>query len=91
MDEFQDLPILDNITNIDVARIKRLKIKGHYWSLYDEFEKLRLKFFYEKTLTPQEAVRFITLLKYHKENGHSEAFKLNCEYLYKQYCEKYDL
>ncbi len=82
---------LENLVSIDLARIKRLKMKGHYNSLVDEYEKLRLKFHYEKALLPVEVIRFITLCKFFMENGHSESFKLSCKYLYERYMGQFGL
>ena len=82
---------LENLVSIDLARIKRMKMRGHYYSLVDEYEKLRLKFHYEKEMDKVEVIRFITLCKFFMENGHSEAFKLSCKYLFEKYMGRFGL
>jgi len=90
-DDIKDNP-LENLTTLDAARIKRLKIKGNYYSLVDEFEQLRLKFNYEPSkMEKNEAIRFITLCKFFIESGHSESFKLHCKYIYEKYIGKFGL
>jgi hypothetical protein len=85
-DDFDDIDDLelDNITSIDEARLRKLKHKGNYYTMLERFELLRIKFIYD-TLDKEEAVNFVTLLKYFKEFGHSESFRLSCFYLYKKY------
>lgn len=83
---------LTNLSEIDAARIKRLKVKGHYVTLIDEYEQLRLKFMYEPSaMRQQEAIRFVTLCKFFMENGHSDSFKLHCKYIYERYIGKFGL
>lgn len=82
---------LDNITNIDDARVRRLKERGHMSSLLEEYEKLRLKFFYDQNMDKIEAMRLVTLCKYFIENGPSESFRLSCKYFYEKYCKPYGL
>jgi hypothetical protein len=81
----------NNLRSLDAARVKRLQMKGHMGMLIDDFEKLRLKFYYDKLTDKAEVLRFITLLKYFKENGPTEAFRLSCEYMYDRYCAKWGL
>lgn len=87
-DELQE--IIDNVINIDEGRIKRLKERGHYLTLLEQFDVLRVKFIYDN-LTKEEARNFVTLCKYFKDNGHSESLKLTCHYIYKRYMEKQGL
>lgn len=82
--------ILQNVTNIDQGRIKRLKERGHYFTLLEQFDVLRVKFAYDD-LSKDEARNFVTLCKYFKDNGHSEALRLSCHYLFKKYIEKQGL
>lgn len=82
--------ITTNVINIDNGRIKRLKERGHYFSLLEEFDVLRIKFIYDN-LDENEARSFVTLCKYFKENGHSESLRLTCQYIYKRYMEKQGL
>lgn len=91
----EDLPeelqsIVDNVVNIDEGRIKRLKERGHYFTLLEQFDVLRVKFIYD-SLTEDEARSFVTLCKYFKENGHSESLRLTCYYIHKRYIEKQGL
>lgn len=79
-----------NITSLDKGRIKRLKERGHYFSMLEKFDVLQVKFIYD-TLTKEEAINFITYCKYFMENGHSEAFRLRCYYIHKKYMEKQGL
>lgn len=78
-------------SHIDLARIKRMKVRGHQWSMLEEFEILRVKFIYGKLEDKQETTRFVTLIKYFMENGPSEAMRLNCKLMYEKYIEKYGL
>jgi hypothetical protein len=87
-DELQEL--INNVINIDEGRIKRLKERGHYLTLLEQFDVLRVKFIYDQ-LTKEEARNFVTLCKYFKDNGHSESLKLTCHYLYKKYMERQGL
>lgn len=82
--------ILNNVTNIDDGRIKRLADKGHYGSLLERFDILRIKFIYDD-LQKDEAIQFITLCKYFTKNGHSESLRLNCHYMCKKYIQKQGL
>ena len=86
--ELQD--IISNITNIDEGRIKRLADKGHYFSLLEAFDILRIKFIYDD-LNKEEAIRFITLCKYFIKNAHSESLRLTCFYMHKKYMQKQGL
>lgn len=87
-EELQD--IIDNVVNIDEARIQRLKERGHYFTLLEQFDVLRVKFIYD-SLDEDEARSFVTLCKYFKENGHSESLRLTCFYIFKRYMEKQGL
>lgn len=78
----------DNIRSLSDKRIERLKSKGSYWGLLDEYEILRLKFYYEPEMSKREALRFIELCKYFMQNGHSESFKLSCKYMYDKFMAK---
>lgn len=80
----------DNIVDMDDLRVKRLTNRGHYISLLEQFDLLRVKFMYDQ-LSKQEALRFVTLCKYFMEHGHSESLKLTCKYIYKRYMESYGL
>lgn len=82
--------ILNNVINIDEGRVKRLKERGHYFTMLEQFDVLRVKFIYD-TLDADEARNFITLCKYFKESGHSESLRLTCHYIYKKYIEKQGL
>ena len=88
-DKKQELP--SNLTHIDSARVKRLKERGHMMTMLEEFEVLRLKFFYDKLTDKQEATRFITLVKYFMENGPTEAMRLSCKLMYEKYIAKHGL
>jgi len=77
---------IDNVTDIDDGRIRRLRENGNYISMLERFDLLRVKFIYD-TLDKEEATNFVTLVKYFKENGHSEALKLTCFYIHKKYIE----
>lgn len=83
--------IIGTINHIDEARVKRLKTRGHMMSLIEEFETLRVKFFYDKLTDKQEATRFITLVKYFMENGPTEPMRLSCKLMYEKYIEKHGL
>jgi len=89
-DEHELQEILSNITNIDEGRLKRLAEKGHYFSLLERFDVLRIKFVYDD-LNKEEAIKFITLCKYFIKNGHSESIRLSCHYMYKKYMQKQGL
>lgn len=82
--------IIENVINIDEGRVKRLKERGHYFTLLEQFDVLRVKFIYDE-LDKDEARNFVTLCKYFKENGHSESLRLTCHYIYKKYIEKQGL
>lgn len=81
----------DKITSIDSKRIDRLMERGHYISMAEEFEVLRLKLLYDDELDQREAIRLVTLCKYFMEYGHSEPFKLSAKYLYERFMEPFDL
>lgn len=77
----------NKVKNIDDARLKRLAKKGHYVSLIEEFELLRIKLSYD-TLDKKEAIRFITLTRFLMLNGHSESVRLTCKYLYERFSKE---
>lgn len=79
------------LNHIDEARVKKMKNKGHTMSMLEEFEVLRVKFFYDKLTDRQEATRFVTLVKYFMVNGPSEAMRLSCRLMYEKYMEKQGL
>ena len=79
------------VTHIDEARLKRMKTRGHMMTMLDEFECLRVKFFYDKLHDQKDATRFITLTKYFMENGPTEAMRLSCKLLYEKYMQKQGL
>lgn len=79
---------LASVSHIDTAKVKRLKERGHLMSMYEEFEVLRIKFMYDKLTEKQDAIRFVTLLKYFAENGPSEAMRLSCTYMLEKHVKK---
>jgi len=89
-DKKEEVPPLPP-THIDQARVKRMKVRGHMMTMLDEYECLRLKFFYDKLHDRQEATRFVTLTKYFMENGPTEAMRLSCKLMYEKYMEKQKL
>jgi len=76
---------LDNVFNIEEARIKKLKIKGHLPTMVEEFEILRTKMMYNQDMTKEEAIKLVTLTKYFMENGPTEPFRYSCKMLYEKY------
>ena len=80
MSEKKEIPI----SNIEDAIIKKMHVKGHYPSMLERFDILRIKFIYDK-LDSEEAKEFILLIKYLKLYGHSESIKLTCHYLWEKY------
>jgi hypothetical protein len=76
----------NNVVELDESRIKRLTTKGHYVSMLEQFDILRIKFLYDQ-LEKEEAIKFITLCKYFMRYGHNESIRLNCHYIYKKYIE----
>ena len=87
-DETQDKK---NLRSLDAARIKKLQVTGHLGMLLDEFEKLRLKFYYDKLTERVEVLRFITLLKFMMINGPTESYRLSCSYMHEKYVSKWGL
>ena len=81
----------DKVTSIDSKRVDRLVDRGHYMSIVEEFEVLRLKLLYDDKLEKQEAIRLVTLCKYIMKYGHSEPFKMSAKYLYERFMEPFDL
>lgn len=82
---------IDNLINIDKAKIQRLKQRGHQTSMLEEFEILRLKLLYDQEMDKKEATRLVLLTKYFMENGPSEAFRLSCKLMYDKYMLPYGL
>jgi hypothetical protein len=82
--------VLNNVISIDEGRIKRLADKGHYLSILEKFDILRIKFLYND-LQKEEAIQFVTLCKYFKKHGHSESLKLSCHYMYERYMKNQGL
>jgi hypothetical protein len=82
--------LLSNVVSIDEGRIKKLVDKGHYISLLERFDVLRIKFVYDD-LQREEAINFITLCKYFIKHGHTESLRLSCSYMYKKYMQKQGL
>ena len=80
----------DNTYSLDEAKLKKMHMRGHYNSMLEDFDKLLIKLSYD-TLTKEEALKFVTYIKYFKQYGHSEAMRLRCDYLYKKYVEKFNL
>lgn len=91
MDEPKKDETVATVNHIDEARIKKMKVKGHMMSMIEEFEVLKLKFFYDKLTDKAEATRFVTLVKYFMENGPTEPFRLSCRLMYEKYMEKQGL
>jgi hypothetical protein len=83
--------IFSNIINIDQGRIKKLAEKGHYNSLLEKFDILRIKFVHDDLTDKEEAIKFVTLCKYFIKNGHSESLRLSCHYMYEKYMKKQGL
>ena len=83
--------VLADVTHIDTLRIDKMRERGHLPSMYEEFEILRIKFMYDKLTDPQEAIKFVTLLKYFAQNGPSEAMRLSCTYMLERYVKKFEL
>lgn len=79
------------ITFLDDKRVDHLTTKGHYLTMIEDFETLRLKLIYDDELSKKEAIRLVTLTKYFLRYGHSEAFKLSCKYLYERFMEPFGL
>jgi hypothetical protein len=83
--------LLNNVVSIDDGRLKRLADRGHYNSLLEKFDILRIKFIYDDLKSKEEAIQFVTLCKYLLKFGHSESLRLNCHYMYKKYIQKQGL
>ena len=81
----------NKVISLEEARLARLHQRNNYSKLIEEYEVLRIKFLYGKTLNVQEARRFIELTKYFVKYGHSESFRLTCQYTYDKYIKKYNL
>lgn len=73
------------VVHIDTARINRIKKKANLMGLLEEFEMLRLKFFYDKLSDRREATRLVTLCKYFMDSGPTESFRLSCKLFYDKY------
>lgn len=83
----------NKVLSIDNKRVERLAERGHYVSMMEEYEVLRLKFLHEDkgALSKQEAIRLSTLTKYMMKYGHSEPYKLSCKYFYEKYIKPFNL
>ena len=81
----------NNIVSLDDKRIERLTQRGHYFTMLEQFELLRLKFIYGDTMNKKEALDFITMCKYFVKYGHSEPFRYSCEQILKKYIEPHGL
>jgi hypothetical protein len=79
--------------SFDDKRVEKLAERGHYPSLLEEYEMLRLKFLHEDLdkITKEEAIKLTTLTKYMMKYGHSEPYKLNCKYFYEKYIKPFNL
>jgi hypothetical protein len=82
---------IDNVVDIDKAKIQRLRVRGHLLSMLEEFEILRLKLLYDQDMNKQEATQLVTLTKYFIEYGPSEAFRLSCKLMYEKYMKPFGL
>lgn len=82
---------LRSLSHLDDKRIEKLAYAGHYVSLLEEFEKLKLKFAYNKQMTKKEAARLVTLCKYFMRYAHNEPIQLSAQYFYERYIENYNL
>lgn len=80
-----------NVISLDDKRVERLTQRGHYFTMLEKFELLRLKFVYNDEMTKQEALSFITMCKYFAKYGHSEPFRYSCEQILKRYIEPHGL
>jgi hypothetical protein len=80
-----------NIINIDTIKLKRLHEKGHLPTMVDQYQLLRTKFIYNKDMTKEEALQFVTLVKYFMHFSPSEALKIDAEYMFTNYIEPYGL
>lgn len=87
----QDAGTAENVVNIDEAKIRRLRERGHTGMLLEEYEKLRLKFFYDQAINKDEAKRLVLLCKYFMQYGPTESFRLSCQYMYEKYMKPYGL
>lgn len=91
MSEEKKVDELNNVISIDVAKIKRMKTHGHLLSMLEEFEILKLKLFYDRLETKEEANRLVLLTKYFIANGPTENFRYSCQLLYDKYMKPYNL
>jgi len=57
---------------------------ANYWNTLEEFECLKIKVMMDRDYTPGEASKFVSLLKYFSDKGHSESFQMFCKSLYKK-------
>ncbi len=89
--EIKEPEQLAQVVHIDSARIKRLKKRANLIGLIEEFEMLRMKFFYDKLEDRREATRLVTLCKYFLENGPTESFRLSCKLFYDKYMKNQGL
>lgn len=82
--------IVSNVTHIDDAKVNKLVKRGHYFSILEAFDVLRIKFSYD-TLNQEEARQFMVYIKYLIKNGHSEALRLQCKYIHDKYIKSQGL
>lgn len=77
----------NKIVHIDQKRFKNLAKKS-YFAILEEYDCLRVKFInsdIDNSMEIKDKIRFITLCKYLIENGHSEALRLSCKFMYERY------
>lgn len=79
------------VSNIDNKRIEKLAQHGHYNSMLEQFELLRLKFIYGEEMNKEEGIKFITMAKYFAQYGHSEPFRYSCQLILKKYVTPHGL
>ena len=89
-EDIKDDSVDENVTSLDKARIDRMQKHGHYYTMLEKFEILRLKFIYD-TLDKEEAIAFVTLCKYFRDHGTSETMRLSAHYIFEKYIKGKDL
>lgn len=83
-EEQKPAEVKNNVFDLDKKRFDRLKGKP-YPMILDEAELLRLKFQSGKLDNHYDAYRFVTLVKYMIQFGHSEAVKFSYQLIYDQF------
>ena len=73
----------NNVLDLDTGRFKKLD-NSSYFNILEEFECLRIKIMMDQEFEQKDAHRFITLLKWIKDNGHTDSLKMFCAALYKK-------